>query len=362
MIAKLIELSIRNRFLVLLLTAMLVVAGIWATFHLSIDAVPDVSDVQVIITTDYPGQAPQVVEDQITYPLTTAMMGVSHAKVVRGTSMFERSFVYVIFDDTTDIYWARSRVLEYLNFVKDRLPKGVEPKLGPDATGVGWVCINTRFALATIPRITPGGCGMIWQTISGMPTPSAAPMNSRLTRVRAFDNPGMCPLTGKPLLSANQDLGSLRSLQDWYLRYQLTSVPNVAEVASIGGFVKEYQVVLKPERMLAYKLSLAAISSAIQASNNDVGGSVVEMSETEYMVRSRGYLHGLKDLADVPIGRGENGTPILLSDVASLQIAGEERRGDWRMERRRRGGGRRSHRPVWRQRLPGDQRCQGETG
>ncbi|MGD0768344.1 MAG: efflux RND transporter permease subunit [Tepidisphaeraceae bacterium] len=328
MIAKIIEFSVRNRFLVMLLTAMLVVAGVWAAVHISLDAVPDLSDVQVIVITDYPGQAPQVVEDQVTYPLTTAMMGIPHAKVVRGISMFETSMIYIIFDDGTDLYWARSRVLEYLNFVRDRLPGGVEPKLGPDATGVGWVyqyVLHPGYYCAEHPE-------GIWHDESadkwyGDPAEVPADRRAALTKVRAFDNPGTCPLTGKALVSSNQDLASLRSLQDWYLRYSLTGVPNVAEVAPIGGFVKEYQVVLKPEQLLAYNLAVGTIMTAIQRSNNDVGGSVVEMSETEYMVRSRGYLRGLHDLAQVPLGVGKNGTPILLSDVATLQVAGEERRG-----------------------------------
>jgi len=335
MIAKIIELSVRNKFMVLLLTALLVVAGIWATIHISLDAVPDLSDVQVIVTTDYAGQAPNVVEDQVTYPLTTAMMGIPHAKVVRGISMFEQSFVYIIFDDSTDLYWARSRVLEYLNFVKDRLPAGVEPKLGPDATGVGWVYQYMLYPGYYSPQ-HPNG---IWHDETNdkwYADPSDAPADRKaaLVKVRAFEKPGFCPLDGKPLVSSNQDVASLRSLQDWYLRYQLTAVPNVAEVAPIGGFVKQYQVVLKPERLLAYNLPLGTIMTAIQRSNNDVGGSVIELSENEYMVRSRGYLRGLKDLADVPVGMGKNGTPIMLSDVATLQIAGEERRGvgEWNGE------------------------------
>ncbi len=328
MIAKIIELSVRNKFLVLLLTAMLVGAGIWATLHSSVDAIPDLSEVQVIVITDYPGQAPQVVEDQVTYPLTTALAGVPGTKAVRGQSMFETSMIYVIFEEGTDLYWARSRVLEYLNFAKSRLPAGVEPALGPDATGVGWVYQYVLYPGYYCPD-HPNG---IWHDKEndhwyGDPSTATVDRQIHLTKVRAFDNPGTCPLTGKPLLSSNQDLGSLRSLQDWYLRYQLTAVPGVAEVASIGGFVKQYQVVLKPERLLAYKLPIKEIMMAVQRSNNDVGGSVVEMSESEYMVRSRGYLRGLADLAKVPVGVGEGGTPILLSEVATLQVAGEERRG-----------------------------------
>lgn len=335
MIAKIIEFSVRNKFMVLLLTAILVVAGIWAAIHISLDAVPDLSDVQVIVTTAFPGQAPNVVEDQVTYPLTTAMMGIAHAKAVRGISMFEQSFVYIIFDDGTDLYWARSRVLEYLNFVKDRLPGNVEPRLGPDATGVGWV-----YQYVLYPGYyAPGHPNGIWHDEAAdkwyadrMQAPPAR--RAALIKVRAFEKPGVCPLDGKPLVSSGQDLASLRSVQDWYLRYQLTAVPNVAEVASIGGFVKEYQVVLKPERLLAYHLPIGAIVTAIGRSNNDMGGSVIEMSENEYMVRSRGYLKGLADLADVPVGVGKNGTPIMLSDVATLQIAGEERRGigEWNGE------------------------------
>jgi copper/silver efflux system protein len=335
MIAKIIELSVRNKFMVLLLTALLVAAGIWATIHISLDAVPDLSDVQVIVTTDYAGQAPNVVEDQVTYPLTTAMMGIPHAKVVRGISMFEQSFIYIIFDDGTDLYWARSRVLEYLNFVKDRLPTGVEPKLGPDATGVGWVYQYMLYPGYYSPQ-HPNGMWHDETNDKWYADPSQAPADRKaaLIKVRAFEKPGNSPLDGTPLVSSNQDLASLRSLQDWYLHYQLTAVPNVAEVAPIGGFVKEYQVVLKPERLLAYSLPVSTIMMAIQRSNNDVGGSVIEMSENEYMVRSRGYLKGLNDLADVPVGIGKDGTPIMLSDVATLQIAGEERRGvgEWNGE------------------------------
>ncbi|MGD1275927.1 MAG: efflux RND transporter permease subunit [Tepidisphaeraceae bacterium] len=329
MIARIIELSIRNRLMVVLVTAALVVGGVWAATHISLDAIPDLSDVQVIVITDYQGQAPQVVQDQITFPLTTAMSGIPHAKVVRGTSMFETSMIYIIFEDGTDLYWARSRVLEYLNFVKSRLPPGVEPKLGPDATGVGWVYQYVLYPGYYCPSHPKG----IWhdeKSGAWYADPAQAPKDrqARLLKVRAFDEPGVCPLDGKtPLVSSSQDLASLRSLQDWYLRYELASVPGVAEVAPIGGFVKQYQIVLKPQRMLAYNLSIATVLSAVQRSNNDVGGSVVEMSENEYMVRSRGYLRGLADLAKVPLAVGKDGTPILLADVATLQIAGEERRG-----------------------------------
>ncbi|HXE51852.1 MAG TPA: efflux RND transporter permease subunit [Tepidisphaeraceae bacterium] len=338
MIARIIEFSVRNRLLVLLLTCFVVAAGIWATVHIGLDAIPDLSDVQVIIVTDYPGQAPDVVENQVTYPLTTKMMGIPRAKVVRGQSMFEQSFVYIIFEDGTDLYWARSRVLEYLNSVRSRLPAGVEPRLGPDATGVGWVYQYVLYPGYYCPD-HPKGLWHDEQNDKWYASPGDAPAKRQaaLVKVRAFDKPGNCPLTGKPLVYSNQNLASLRSLQDWYLRYQLTAVPNVAEVASIGGFVKEYQVVLKPQRLLAYKLPVKDIVSAIQNSNNDVGGSVVEMSENEYMVRSRGYLgtgHGgkpgnaIQDLGRVTVGAdAKDGTPIHLSDVATLQVAGEERRG-----------------------------------
>jgi Cu(I)/Ag(I) efflux system membrane protein CusA/SilA len=345
MIAKIIELSVRNRLMVLLLTVFLVAAGIWATVHIGLDAIPDLSDVQVIIVTDYPGQAPDVVESQVTYPLTTKMMGIPRAKIVRGQSMFELSFVYIIFEDGTDLYWARSRVLEYLNSVRSQLPVGVEPRLGPDATGVGWAyqyVLNPGYYCPAHPKgIWHDAQNDKWYAqLRGAPTDRQA----ELIKVRAMDHPGVCPLDGKPLVSSNQNLATLRSLQDWYLRYQLTAVPNVSEVASIGGFVKEYQVVLNPQRLLGYKLGVKDIVSAIQRSNHDVGGSVVEMSENEYMVRSRGYFgtpHGGKagnaidDLARVTVGvNPESATPILLGDIATLQIAGQERRGvgEWNGE------------------------------
>jgi copper/silver efflux system protein len=335
MIARLIEFSIRNKLLVLLMTAALVGGGVWAMLSSSIDAIPDLSDAQVIVITDYPGQAPQVVEDQVTYPLTTAFSAIG-AKAVRGFSMFETSMVYIIFPDGTDLHTARERVLEYLNYAKGLLPPGVEPKLGPDATGVGWVYQYVLYPGYYCPDYPQG----IWhdpQQDRWYADPSQAPQGRRsaLLKVRGFDRPGSCPLTGKPLVSSNQDLASLRSLQDWYLRYQLTAVPGVAEVASIGGFVKEYQIILKPEKLLAYNLPVKDIMMAVQRSNNDVGGSVVEMSENEYMVRSRGYLHGLADLGEVPVGIDkESGTPVRLVDVATLQIAGQERRGigEWNGE------------------------------
>ena len=272
MIEKIIELSIKNKFLVILGTLFIIFGGTYALVRTPLDAIPDLSDVQVIIFTEYPGQAPQVVEDQVTYPLTTAMLAVPFAKVVRGYSFFGFSFVYIIFEDGTDMYWARSRVLEYLNFVSGRLPDGVNPALGPDATGVGW----------------------IYEYI---------------------------------LESDRHDLSQLRSIQDWYLRYELTSVNGVAEVASIGGFVKQYQVIVDPNKLVAFNIPLQKIRMAIQRSNNDVGGKLVEMGETEFMVRGLGYIKNADDLYNIPLGVDQRGTPILLKNVAVVKIGPELRRG-----------------------------------
>ncbi|MGB6928530.1 MAG: efflux RND transporter permease subunit [Syntrophobacteria bacterium] len=272
MIEKIIEYSIKNKFLVILMTLFVVAAGIYAMTKTPLDAIPDLSDVQVIILTEYSGQAPQVVEDQVTYPLTTAMLAVPYAKVVRGYSFFGLSFVYIIFEDGTDMYWARSRVLEYINYVAGRLPPGVTPSLGPDATGVGWV----------------------YEYI---------------------------------LESDRHDLAQLRSIQDWFLRYELTSVPGVAEVASIGGFVKQYQVTIDPNKLLAFNIPLQKLRMAIQRSNNDVGGRVVEMGETEFMVRGLGYIKGVKDLEMVPLRVDKDGTPTLVRDVATVKVGPELRRG-----------------------------------
>ena len=328
MIRRVIELSIRNRALVVLLTLALIGSGLWGIRGLRLDAIPDLSDVQVIITTEFPGQNPQVVDDQVTYPLASAMLAVPGATVVRGFSMFEQSFVYVLFEDGTDIYWARSRVLEYLNFARDRLPKGVEPKLGPDATGVGWVFQYVLHPGYYCPDHPSG----LWHDAAedkwyAADADVSQSRRAALTHIRAFDAPGTCPLTGEPLISAGLDLAQLRSLQDWYLRYPLTAVEGVSEVASIGGFVKQYQVVLDPVKLRAFRLPLSTIRAAIERSNNDVGGSVVELSENEYMVRSRAYLRGLSDLAQVVVATGDKGTPILLGDIATLQIGGEARRG-----------------------------------
>lgn len=274
MISRLISLSLSNRLMVLIAALILAVAGVWSYRHMPLDAIPDLSDVQVIVFTDYADQAPQVVEDQVTYPLTTAMLAVPHAKVVRGYSFFGLSFVYIIFEDGTDIYWARSRVLEYLNYVRERLPRGVTPTLGPDATGVGWI-----YEYALVDR------------------------------------------TGR------HDLAQLRSIQDWYLRYPLQTVPGVAEVASVGGFVKQYQVEVDPNALQAYEIPLSTVITAIKRSNNDVGGRLLEMGETEYMVRGLGYIKSIADLRTIPVGVDANGTPIRLQDVARVQIGPELRRG-----------------------------------
>ncbi|MBP8276264.1 MAG: efflux RND transporter permease subunit, partial [Propionivibrio sp.] len=271
MLAKIIEWSGRNRFLVLLATLFVVVGGVVAVMKTPLDALPDLSDVQVIVYTEYPGQAPQVVEDQVTYPLTTAMLSVPKSKVVRGFSFFGASFVYIIFEDGTDIYWARSRVLEYLNFAAGRMPKGVTPQIGPDATGVGWVY---QYAL----------------------------------------------------LAKDKTLAELRTLQDWYLRYQLTKAHGVAEVASIGGFVQTYQVTVDPVKLRAYGIPLAAVSKVIRESNRDVGGRVVEMAETEYMVRGKGYLRGTGDIENLVV-KSQGGTPVLVRDIARVELAPDERRG-----------------------------------
>ena len=274
MIEKIIQWCVQNRFMVVLCTVLVIVAGVLAMLKTPIDAIPDLSDAQVIIYTKYPGQAPQVVEDQVTYPLTTAMLSVPFAKVVRGYSFFGYSFVYIIFEDGTDLYWARSRVLEYLNFVAGRLPLGVTPSLGPDATGVGWVY---EYVLQ--------------------------------------DTLG------------THDLQQLRSLQDWFLRYELVSVPGVSEVASIGGFVKQYQVEVDPNKLLAYDLSIEKVKNAILRSNRDVGGKLVEMAEAEFMVRGLGYITSLRDLEEIAVGVDQKGTPILLKNMANIHLGPELRRG-----------------------------------
>jgi Cu(I)/Ag(I) efflux system membrane protein CusA/SilA len=274
MIAKLIRWSIVNRFLVLLATVGLTGWGVWALSRTPLDAIPDLSDTQVIIRTTYPGQAPQIVENQVTYPLTTTMLSVPGAKTVRGYSFFGDSFVYILFDDGTDPYWARSRVLEYLNQVQSRLPPQAKPSLGPDATGVGWV-----YEYALVDK------------------------------------------------SGKLDLSQLRALQDWFLKYELKAVPNVSEVASIGGMVKQYQIQLDPDKMRAFNISHAKIIDAVQKANQETGGSVLEMGEAEYMVRASGYLQSLDDFRKIPLRTSEAGVPVRLGDVARIQIGPEMRRG-----------------------------------
>ena len=276
-IAKIIEWSINNKVLVIILTVVFVAAGGWAIKNTAVDAIPDLSDVQVIIFTKYPGQGPQIVEDQVTYPLTTKMLSVPGATDVRGYSFFGFSMVYIIFKDGTDLYWARSRVLEYLSSMQSQLPKGVSPELGPDATGLGWV----------------------YEYV---------------------------------LKSKTENLQQLRSIQDWFLRYELTAVPGVSEVASLGGFVKQYQVNINPIKLASYNISLEKIKKAIQNSNNDVGGRLLEMGEMEFMVRGLGYIKNKKDLEMIAIGVNKaTGTPIYLKDVANIDIGPELRRGlaDW---------------------------------
>jgi len=271
MLSRIIEWSVRNVFIVLLGMFFVVAAGVYSVVTTPVDAIPDLSDVQVIVYTEYPGQAPQVIEDQVTYPLTTAMLAVPKSKVVRGLSVFGASFVYIIFEDGTDIYWARSRVLEYLNYVSGRLPRGVTASLGPDATGVGWV-----FQYA--------------------------------------------------VLAKNRTLEELRSIQDWFVRYQLTKAQGVSEIASVGGFAKQYQVTVNPRLLQTYGVPLMKVMQVIRDSNRDVGGRVIELAETEYMVRGRGYLRGIGDL-EMLVVKAEGGTPVLIRDIARVEMVPEERRG-----------------------------------
>ena len=279
MLTTIIEWSIRNKILVLLGAAFLSLAGVYAVQQVPVDAIPDLSDVQVIVYTEYPGQAPQIVEDQVTYPLTTRMLSVPFTKVVRGYSFFGYSFVYVLFEDGTDIYWARSRVLEYLNAASKQLPAGVTPTLGPDATGVGWAFMYV-------------------------------------------------------LQSDRHDLSQLRSIQDWYLKYELTAVQGVSEVASVGGFVRQYQITVDPSKLRAYNIPISEIRRAVQRSNSDVGGRLLEVAEREFMIRGRGYIQSLEDIRKIVLGVGGNGVPILLGDLARVSMGPEMRRGlaDWNGE------------------------------
>ncbi len=274
MIGRLIHWSVANRLLILIIAVFTAVGGVYSLQHTPVDALPDLSDVQVIVKTSFPGQAPQVIEDQVTYPLTTAMLSVPKAVTVRGYSFFGDSYVYVIFEDGTDLYWARSRVLEYLSQVSSKLPDNARPSLGPDATGVGWV-----FEYALVDR------------------------------------------------SGEHDLAQLRSLQDWFLKYELQTVPGVAEVATIGGMVKQYQVVVDPDKLRAFGITLAKLKASIQRGNQETGGSVIEMGEAEYMVRASGYLESIEDLAAIPVGLNEQGTPLVLADVAEIRLGPQMRRG-----------------------------------
>src|SRR6476620_13965 len=272
MLRAIIDFSLKNKFVVLLVTAGLTLAGIFALKNIPLDAIPDLSDAQVIIYTEWQGQAPQIVQDQVTYPITAKMLSVPRAKAVRGYSFYGFSFVYIIFEDGTDPYWARSRVLEYLSGLSGKLPAGVSPTLGPDATGVGWAFMYS-------------------------------------------------------LNSTNRDLAELRSMQDWYLRYQLASVEGVAEVASVGGFVKQYQVTVDPAKLRAYNLSVSEVAMAIKRSNGEVGGRSIEISEKEFILRVRGYVEKLDDLRKVSVGVGDKGVPILLGQVADVQFGPDMRRG-----------------------------------
>ena len=274
MIAALIRWSLVNRFLVLLSTVMIAAWGVWSVQQTPLDALPDLSDVQVIIRTPYPGQAPRIVENQVTYPLTTTMLSVPGAKTVRGYSFFGDSFVYILFEDGTDPYWARSRVLEYLNQVQSRLPPSAKPALGPDATGVGWI-----YTYALIDR------------------------------------------------SGKMDAGQLRALQDWFLKYELKTVPNVAEVASVGGMVRQYQVVLDPDKLAAYNIPHTRVIDALQKANQETGGAVLELGEAEYVVRASGYLQGLDDFRKIPLTTSSAGVSVRLGDVARIQLGPEMRRG-----------------------------------
>ena len=390
MIAWLIRLCVAHRTLTLFLSAALVAGGIWSAKTITVDAIPDLSDVQVIIRTEVPGQVPEIIEDQITYPLATAMLAVPKAKTVRAFSMFGDSFLYIIFDDGTDPYWARSRVLEQLSTVSNLLPEGVTPTLGPDATGVGWVY---QYMLVT-GMYSPDHPNGLWHdptTSTWYADASEAPENATLEHHRTFvqqqqrwlgptgtsyASPDLAPpferdqlreivnttaltldpITGTPLVPGQVDLAELRSLQDWYLRYELTAVEGVSEIASVGGFVKQYQITIDPLRLLAYDIDLKTVNAAVRAANSERGGRTLERGEFQLFVRNRGYLgdvHGpradeltaagylalsrarhqqvLNDLRDIAVGVNANGTPVRLVDVATVQAGPQLRTGiaDW---------------------------------
>src|SRR5262249_38180503 len=274
MVARLIDASARNPVLVILCVVLLSAWGVWAVRHVPLDAIPDLSDVQVIVYTEWQGRSPTLIEDQVTYPIVTSLLAGPKVKRVRGISEYGFSYVYVIFEDQTDVYWARSRVLEYLQKLTGKLPAGATPTLGPDATGVGWVY---QYALV--------------------------------------DETG------------THDLAQLRTLQDWYLRYQLESVPGVAEVSAIGGFVKEYQVEVDPNTLAAYRLPIKTVIDAVRNSNAEVSGRVLEMAGIEYVIRGRGYLHSVDEIESIPVGTDRRGTPILIRDIAHVQVGPDQRRG-----------------------------------
>src|SRR6185437_12606642 len=273
MLSKIIESCAHNRFLVFTVVLMLTLAGIWSLQHIPLDALPDISDVQVIVHTSWMGQPPDVIEDQVTYPIVTSLLAAPHVKAVRAQTMFGDSYVYVVFQDGTDLYWARSRVIEYLQQISGRLPENVHPSIGPDATGAGWV-----YEYAIVDK------------------------------------------------SGKHSLADLRSLQDWRLRYALETVPGVAEVASIGGYVRQYEVQLDPNKLLAYGIPLSTVIDRVKASTNEVGGRVLDLSGAEYMIRGLGYLHSLNDLADVAVG-SQNGTPVLLRNLGTVRFGPDIREG-----------------------------------
>src|SRR5512137_2768848 len=274
MIAKIIEYSSRNKFIIFLMVISLCIWGIWSLKRTPLDAIPDLSDTQVIIFTDWAGRSPDLVEDQITYPITSTLLAAPKVQAVRGSSFFGSSFIYVIFEEGTDIYWARSRVLEYLQAVRNKLPAGINPVLGPDATSLGW-----GFSYAVVDE------------------------------------------------KGNLDLAQLRSLQDWQLKLALESVPGVSQVASVGGFVKQYQITVDPNRLLGYNIPITKVMEAVKRSNLDVEGRVLEFSGVEYMVRGRGYIKKIKDIEDIAVGTNSAGTPIYLKNVATVQLGPEIRRG-----------------------------------
>jgi Cu(I)/Ag(I) efflux system membrane protein CusA/SilA len=280
MLSGLIEICARNRFLVFTAVLMLTLAGIWSLGRVPLDALPDISDVQVVVHTAWEGEPPNIIEDQVTYPIVTSLLAAPHVKAVRGQTMFGDSYVYVIFEDGTDIYWARSRVLEYLQQISGRLPQQVHPVIGPDATGAGWV-----YEYAIVDK------------------------------------------------SHTHSLADLRSLQDWHLRYQLETVPGVAEVATIGGYVRQYQVRLDPQKLLAYNIPLSTVIDRVKASTNEVGGRVLDLSGAQYMIRGLGYLRSLSDLELVAVG-SKDGAPILLRDLGEVSFGPDIRQGvaEWNGE------------------------------